>query len=306
MTGAPLPPGADAVIPLEDVEERGDYIVLTAPVKVGACVRPAGNDVHAGTVVLSPGQEIGARHIALLAALGIPAVTVVRRPVVAVLATGDELIKPGKLLPPGKIYNSNTPMLAAAITEAGGEPRCLETAGDDPDAIRLALSGAAGSNLILTSGGASVGDHDFVKDVVQHSGEVGFWRVRMRPGKPLIFGHVGGTPILGLPGNPTSAFVTFEQFVRPAIRTMLGMKALRPQIEVEVDDYLENRGGRRTYARVRLRWEAGRYHATLSGNQDSAMVVPLAAADGLLEIPEECSGLSPGDTAKVQILALPD
>jgi molybdopterin molybdotransferase len=195
-------------------------------------------------------------------------------------------------------------MLSAAISESGGEPRCIEAAQDDPKAIRAALSAAASADLIVTSGGASVGDFDFIKDVIQESGEVDFWRIRMRPGKPLLFGKFQGVAVLGLPGNPTSAFVTFEEFVRPAMRTMLGAAPSRPLVEAVLDDYVENRGGRRTYARVRLRQDAGRYHASLAGPQDSAMVLPLAAADGLLMIPEDLDGLSPGSTATVQVLRL--
>lgn len=304
MTGAPLPSGADAVVPFEQVEDRGESILVGVPVSAGSCVRPAGNDVASGQRVLAAGTVIGVAQIALLAALGSASVPVRRRPCVAVLSTGDELVAPGVPLSPGQIYNSNTPMLAAAILEAGALPRCIETARDDPGAIASAVASIEWADLLVTSGGASVGDFDHVKDVVGAAGELSFWRVRVRPGKPLLFGAISGIPVIGLPGNPTSAMVTFEEFVRPAIRTMLGTVPFRPEIEVILDDRIDNAGGRRTYARVRLEYRDGRFHATLSGPQDSAMVLPLANADGLLLVPEDCAEMLPGDAGRVQVWRL--
>jgi molybdopterin molybdotransferase len=305
MTGAPLPEGADSVVPFEDVEDTGDGILVTQRVQVGACVRPAGQDMRSGTPALSAGVELHSPQIALLAALGLGTVSCVRRPVVSILSTGDELVAPGGDLAPGQIYNSNTPMLAAAVLEAGGEPRPIPTAPDDPQAILAALEAGTRADLLITSGGASVGDFDHVKAVLGGSGEIGFWRVRVRPGKPLIFGRLRNVPVLGLPGNPTSAMVTFELFARPAIRAMLGLPASRPEIDAVVDDHVENRGDRRTYARVRLRHESGRFHASLAGGQDSAMLKTLADADGLMVVPEAVNELQPGDIARVLVWRLP-
>lgn len=305
MTGAPLPPGADAVIPFEEVEDRGDAIVVHHPVGASACVRPAGQDVHEGDLLLPAGVELRAPQIGLLAANGMASTAVRRRPSVAILSTGNELVQPGEPLRPGRIYNSNSPMLAAAVAEAGGETRTLPATGDDPEAIAAQIQSAHGADLLLTSGGASVGDYDHVKDVIGSAGSINFWRVRVRPGKPLIFGTYRGTPVIGLPGNPTSAMVTFEIFVRPAIRTMLGAPAFRPQIEAVIDEPIDNRGGRRTFARVTLRRDGETWHARLAGGQDSAMLLPLARADGLMAVPEWCEKLAPGERGIVQVWRLP-
>ncbi|HEX6509928.1 MAG TPA: gephyrin-like molybdotransferase Glp [Chloroflexota bacterium] len=306
MTGAPLPPGTDAVVPFEEVEDRGDSIIVGAPVSGGSCVRAAGQDVRSGFVVLTAGTELTSRHIGLLAALGCPMVSVVRRPAVAILSTGDELVSPGLPLNAGQIYNSNSPMLAAAVVEAGGTPRVLSVVRDDPRELTAAVDSAAGSDLLLTSGGASVGDFDYVKDVVGDSGELSFWRVRVRPGKPLLFGSIQSTRVIGLPGNPTSSMVTFEEFVRPAIRYMLGAPTTRATIRVVLDDRIDNRGGRRTYARALLRYDGERFHAQLSGPQDSAMLLPLAHADGLVVVPEDRDELAAGEEALMQIWRLAD
>lgn len=305
MTGAPLPPGADSVVPFEDVREAGDELLLSAPVTERACVRPAGQDVSEGQLALSAGTVVDAPQLALLASLGHASVRVVRRPLVALLSTGDELIDPGESLGPGQIYNSNTPMLLASLREAGASARRLDSARDDPGAIREAARQASGAQLLITTGGASVGDYDYVKDIVGEDGELAFWRVRVRPGKPLIFGSINEIPLIGLPGNPTSAMVTFEQFVRPAVRVMLGLSPLRPRVEAVLDEDVDNGGGRRTYARVKLRLDRDGFHASLSGAQDSAMLLPLAHADGLLEIPEDRAHLVTGDRAMVDVWRLP-
>jgi molybdopterin molybdotransferase len=305
MTGAPLPDGADSVVPFEDVEETGELIVIPAPVRAGACIRPAAQDVRRGQELLRAGTVMQHPQIALLAAVGMAEAPATRRPRVAILATGDELVPPGEPLRPGQIYNSNSPMLAAAVREAGGEPMVLQRVEDTAEALREALERVRDVDLILTSGGASVGDYDHVRAVVAGTGEVGFWRVRLRPGKPLLFGSIGGTPIVGLPGNPTSAAVTFELFVRPAIRTMVGASPWRPTVDVVLDDAFDNRGGRRTYFRVSLRFQDGAIHATAAGGQDSAMIATLSRADGLLLVREEDERLEVGERATALVWRLP-
>jgi molybdopterin molybdotransferase len=306
MTGAPLPPGADAVVPFEDIVDLGNEIRLSAAISRGASVRLAGQDVAMGIEVLPFGVELNSRRVALLAALGMGSVPVVRQPRIAILSTGDELASPGTALQPGQIYNSNTAMLVGAVMEAGALPVVLPTVRDDAKQITEVMASAADADLLLTTGGASVGDFDFMKDVVADRGELNFWRVRVRPGKPLLFGSIGSLRIIGLPGNPTSGMVTFEQFARPAIRRMLGAALFRPTIQVRLDERIDNRGGRRTYARARLRIDQGEFHASLSGPQDSAMLVPLALADGLVIVPEEREELSAGELALMQVWSLPD
>jgi len=306
MTGAPVPFGADAVIPFEEVKETDSGIEVNAPVRPGNCLRPAGNDMNPGDLVLKAGTVLHAPQLAVLAAVGSGIVNVVRRPVVAILATGDELVEPGAPLASGQIYNSNTPMLAAAVQEAGAVPHVLRVASDDPASIEETLRESADADLLVTAGGASVGDYDYMKDVLEEGGEVGFWRVRMRPGKPLLFGSYHGVPLVGLPGNPTSAMVTFEQFVRPTIRHMLGMHLYRPTARARATDTIENRGRRRSYVRVRLAFDGEGLTATPSGSQDSAMLLPLAQADGLLVVPEESEEVRAGEFATVQIWALPE
>jgi molybdopterin molybdotransferase len=305
MTGAPLPPGADAVIPFEDVDDDTTSISVFKPVPAWSCVRLRGQDLQQGTPLLAAGTAIGAPQLALLAASGSRSVKVTKQPVIAVFSTGNELMDPGEPLAPGQIYNSNTPMLAQAVREAGGEALTLHTVADDRAAIVHAFQSASGSDLIVTSGGASVGDFDYITDIVRQNGSLNFWKVRVRPGKPLVSGTINGTPVIGLPGNPTSAMVTFELFVRPAIRTMLGAPPLRTEIEAVLDERVDNRGGRRTYVRVRLSYADGHFRARLSGPQDSAMLLPLAHADGLLIAPEDQEELIPGDIVTVLVWRLP-
>lgn len=305
MTGAPLPSGADAVVPFENVDDLGSEIRLSAPVPEGSSVRPAGQDVTSGVRVLEPGMMLDSRRVALVAAIGKGVVHVVRRPVIAILSTGDELAAPGDPLRPGQIYNSNASMLMGAVSEAGALPVVLPNVRDNAEEIVDAIRGADAADLLLTTGGASVGDYDHMKAVIGRHGELNFWRVRVRPGKPLLFGSIGSLRVIGLPGNPTSGMVTFEQFARPAIRRMLGAALYRPNIQVRLDERIENGGGRRTYARAQLRYEAGEYYARLSGPQDSAMLMPLAMADGLVVVPEDRDEMRAGETATMEVWRFP-
>ncbi len=305
LTGAPVPAGADAVIQQELTQAGEDAVEVHAAVTPGTNVRSAGGDVRRGSLLVSRGAEIGPAEIALLAALGVDPVRVTRRPRVAILATGDELAAPGAPLRPGQIRDSNSPYLAAAVARAGAEAWPLGIARDNADDLRARLRDAATADLVLTSGGVSVGTYDLVKQVLAEQGTIDFWRVRMRPGKPLAFGPLGQTYLLGLPGNPVSTAVTFELFGRPAIRRMLGCAQIdRPLVEVTLAGEPIPRGDRRHYVRARLAVRDGQLVAAPTGPQGSHIITSLLGANALLVIHEGDGQVELG--ARVPALLLTD
>jgi molybdopterin molybdotransferase len=295
MTGAPVPPGADSVVPIEDVAESDGVVSVTESVSPGAFVRSAAHDTRAGDVVDLAGPLSPAR-LAVIASLGIRAVEVRQRPVVAILSTGDELVAPGDPLRPGQIHDANGPALAAAVTEAGGDPRLLERVGDDPEAIERTLEAAAASaDLIVTSGGVSVGRHDHVRSVLERRGALDFWRVAVQPGKPLAIGELDGTTIIGLPGNPVSALVTFELFARPFIRAILGLAGDgRVRVRATASERTTKDRGRRAFLRVVLSGTDDGYVARPAGGQQSSQLRPMADANALLVVPEADDAAEPG------------
>lgn len=316
MTGAPLPPGADAVVPVEATSEpwrdaaRGlpEEIEIYEAVTPGAYVRYPGEDVEAGTEVLTAGHLLRPQEIGVLASLGVPQVVVVRRPRVGILATGDELISVEEQLQPGKIRNSNSYAQTAQVLNLGAEPVVLGVAGDREDDVRERLQTGleAGVDLFVSSAGVSVGAYDVVKAVLEAEGNVGFWRVRMRPGKPLAFGAYQGVPYLGLPGNPVSAMVSFERFARPAILKMAGHRHLeRPSVEVVVQEDLHS-DGRETYARAIVTKDAGgNYVATLTGSQGSHIMTSLVQANALVVMPEGVTETSAGQKLNALMIDWP-
>jgi molybdopterin molybdotransferase len=283
FTGAPLPGGADAIVPQEDVEADADRVRLQGRVAPHAYVRPAGEDVRPGEVLLTPGRTIRAPEIGLLATLGHAQVSVIRRPRVAILSTGDELADLGAEPGPGQIPNTNTYSLMAQVLEAGGVPVNLGVAPDRLDAIEARLSSAARADVLLSSAGVSVGELDLVKDALTRLGaDLHLWRVSMRPGKPITFGSLGGRPVFGLPGNPVSAMVTFELFVRPALLKMGGHPSLqRPRLRARALDRIANPGARRGYLRATLVPTDSGYGARLTGDQGSGILSSMVRADGL-------------------------
>jgi molybdopterin molybdotransferase len=325
MTGAPLPDGADAVVPYEETSDfdRSKETRLLAPAEVikvrsaveaRAHVRPAGEDIHLGEIVMEPGRLIRPQEIGVLASLGRAAVLVHRRPRVAILATGDELLEVHEPLKPGKIRNSNEYTNAALVTRTGGIPIRLgiarDTVADLSTKLRSGLK--AGADLFLTSGGVSVGDYDVVKDVLGAEGQMQFWQVCMKPGKPLAFGLLGGgqegagVPLLGLPGNPVSAMVSFEQFARPAILKMMGHTILgKPTIKAILDDPVTN-SGRRAFIRVVVARREGQYHARTTGEQGSGVLTSMSKANGLAVIPEGVGFVAAGEEVAVQMLDWPE
>jgi molybdopterin molybdotransferase len=305
LTGAPLPDEADAVIQQELTEVRDGWVTLERAAAPGENVRAPGDDVRPGTLLVSAGTELGPAEIALLAALGVHPARVRRRPDVAILSTGDELAPLGETPRPGQIRESNSSYLIAAVLRAGGRPRHLGIARDRAEDLRARLEEARGADLILTSGGVSVGDYDLVKQILAEQGNIEFWRVRVRPGKPLAFGWLGQTPLLGLPGNPVSAAVTFELFGRPIIRRMLGAAHVeRPLVEVVLAGEDIPRGDRRHYVRARLESENGRLTAYPTGAQGSHIISSLRGATAFLVIHEGEGVVRAGE--HVQALLLND
>jgi molybdopterin molybdotransferase len=305
MTGAPIPPGADAVVRVEDTAAAGEWVEVCAEVPVDQYVRPAGEDVRRGEVVLRRGTIIRPQEVGMLATLGQSQVPVTRRPRVAILATGDEVVEIDAPLAPGKIRNANSFSNAAQVVKHGGTPVMLGIARDRVEELTEKISAglAQGVDLFLTSGGVSVGDFDLVKDVLAAEGEINFWRVRMKPGKPLAFGRIGGVPVLGLPGNPVSVMVSFEMFVRPAILKMLGVPRWeRPTVEATLMDGVKHKDSRRHYLRVRVEAHEGGYRAYLTGGQGSGILSSMVKANGLAIIPEDWTHAEAG--ARVSVILL--
>ena len=310
MTGAPVPAGADAVIQVELTRFDGPestWVEVLQEVVPGNNIRPAGEDIQRGQTVLRRGAEIGAWEIGVLATLGWATVPVVRRPRVAILGTGDEVIDIGEALQPGKIRNSNSYLLEANVRQAGAEAYRLGVAHDTVESLREKFSEAMTYDLILTSGGVSVGDFDLVKKIMQEQGTMNFWRINMRPGKPVAFGYIGGAPLLGLPGNPVSTAVTFALFGRPVIRKMLGHTRLsKPQVNVIVEDGISDRAMRRHYVRAHVRWQDGHFVARTTGNQGSHVMTSLLNANAFVIVPEGGVEVHPGDTATAMMLDWPE
>lgn len=297
MTGAPLPDGADAVIRVEDTDEAygaaerplPDVVNVTQAVKAGNSIRHAGEDLKSGETIMQPGHRIRPQEIGVLASLGASTVEVIRRPRVAILATGDELIPVEEPLRPGKIRNSNGYTQAAQITALGAEPIILGVARDTEEDVRAKLQQGLdqGVDLFISSAGVSVGVYDVVTAVLQQRGDVNFWKVRMRPGKPLAFGTYNDIPYLGLPGNPVSAMVSFERFARPAILKLAGHTKLeRPTVPVIIAEDFDS-DGRETYVRaIVTRHPDGRYAARMTGDQGSHIMTSLVKANALVVMPE--------------------
>jgi molybdopterin molybdotransferase len=321
MTGAPLPPGADTVVRFEETSEGAqgraatkdrETVEILKAINRGDNVRAAGEDIRAGEVVLPKGTLVRAAEIGVLASLGQKEVRVHRCPRVAILATGDELVAMDEPITPGKIRNSNEYSNAAAVIKAGGIPIRLGIARDNIDDLTAKIRAGldADADLFLTSAGVSVGDYDIVKDVLNAEGEMRFWQVRMKPGKPLAFGILRGkknVPLLGLPGNPVSAMIAFEIFARPAILTMLGKtKLTRPSVRATLLEDVENRSRRRSFVRVVVEKREGGYAARTTGEQGSGILTSVARANGLLVVSEDVTLIRKGESVDIQMLDFPE
>ena len=307
MTGAPIPPGADAVVMVERTqsENLGATVVIEVAATPGQHVREAGEDLRAGDPVFEPGTVLSPGHVGVLASVGRDAVEVVPRARVGVLSTGDELVAGGGPLRPGQIRDSNRPTLLALVAYAGCEAVDLGLVGDDEEALVAAVEGGAATcDALVTSGGVSVGDFDYVKAVLDRLGEMIWWQVAIRPAKPLAFGMIGSVPVFGLPGNPVSSMVSFELFARPALRKMMGHAVLdRPRVTAVADEDLRRHpDGKLHLVRVvATRGEDERWHVRSSGGQASHLLHAMARANALALLPDG-DGVGVGERVETMLL----
>lgn len=303
MTGAPLPEGADAVVPVEETSEAAfEEVMIRGDVSIGQHIRFRGEDVPAGEQVIAAGTIIRSPEVSMLASLGRALVTAYRRPVVAILSTGDELIELGRTPAAGEIINSNTVALAAAVQEAGAIPRIIGIARDNLESHREKLGEGLQADLLVTSAGVSAGDRDLVRIVLDELGvRQVFWKVGIKPGKPIAFGMKGATPVFSLPGNPVSSLITFEEFVRPAILRMMGLQQVtRPTFKAVLRDNVKNRENDRTvFMRIRLEREGERLYATTSGKQQTGLLKTMVNAAAIAVIPPGRGFLAAGEEVDV-------
>lgn len=307
MTGAPIPQGADSVVMIEDTDgARSGSVVVRAAARVGQHIRPAGDDVKKGTTVLARGTRLGPVQVGLASALGYGRLAVARRPRVVILSTGDEVVAPGRPLAPGQIWSSNNASLVGLAREAGVEVVDGGIVPDTFEATVKALRDAVGLGVdaVITTGGVSVGEFDFVKDAIAGlGGRVEFWKVKMKPGKPLAYGRVGKVPLFGLPGNPVSCIVNFHQFVRPWLLACMGAsRSFLPVLEATAGEDLHERPGRFSLMRVKLAWKGGKLVATSAGNPSSGAMLSMSRAHGYALFADTSEGARAGESVRVQLI----
>ena len=304
MTGAPIPPGADAVLMQEDTQKDGDSILCLDRADVEENIRRAGEDIKIGESVLKKGTTLSPAHIGMLAVIGRSQIAVGQRPTVSILSTGDEILELDETPQGPQIFNSNGHMLAAQIKSAGGIPIYLGIAKDTEKDLMEKFEWALKADIVVSSGGVSVGDYDLVKSTLQKMGqEMLFWKVAMKPGKPLAFGRIGKTPIFGLPGNPVSSFVSFEQFVRPSLRKVLGCSDLSHKtVQAKLTRTINKKPGRLHFLSSIVSWTDGEYTVTPAGEQGSGILKSAANANGLLIFPLEAEEIKQGQEVAVQLL----
>ncbi len=304
MTGAPIPKGADAVLMQEDTDQNGNGILAKDKTEVGENIRLAGEDVKEGDLVIQKGAAITPSHIGMMAVVGRSNIYVSQRPTVAILSTGDEIVELDGNPTGPCIYNSNGYMLAAQIRSAGGIPCYLGVAKDDEKDLMEKFDWALKCDIVVSSGGVSVGDYDLVKATLEKMGnEMAFWKVAMKPGKPLAFGKIGEIPIFGLPGNPVSSFVSFEQFARPAIKKMMGAKDILPRtVQAKLTRTIHKKTGRLHFMSAVVSWDSGEYTVSPAEEQGSGVLKSTVNANGLLVFPLEKDELKGGELVTVQLL----
>ncbi|CAG0966514.1 molybdopterin molybdotransferase [Geobacteraceae bacterium] len=304
MTGAPVPPGCDAVVPIEETDDNGDSVTLKEPVKPRQHIRFRGEDVATGALIIPAGTLIRPPEISMLASFGKAIVPVYRKARVAILSTGDELIELGEPPVPGKIVNSNTLSLAAAVRECGAEPVSLGIARDDRDSHREKMIEGLKADAFITSAGVSAGDRDLVRDVLAELGvEQVFWRVDIKPGGPTAFAMFGEKPVFSLPGNPVSTMITFEEFARPAILKMMGhRRVLKPFVKAFLKEDAKKKPGKVNFLRVRIEVENGRYTASTSGDQNTGILRTMIRANGLAVLPRDATFVAAGTEVDVHLV----
>lgn len=306
MTGAQIPHGADSVVMVENTSkfEAEDFVEVFKETMPQENIRRAGEDIKKGEKALAKGTLLKASHIGLLASLGRAKVKVARRPKVAVLATGDELVDVDKKLSPGKIRSSNSYTLYTQVLECGAIPKNLGIAKDNPKDLEKKIKQGLDCDLIVTSGGVSVGDYDLVKDILAKMGtQIKFWKVAMKPGKPLAFGMIRNKPVFGLPGNPVSSMVSFETFVKPAILKMSGQNtSIRKEVEAVLEEDIEKKNGLKYFLRARTMWKDGAYLTHTTGPQSSGILKSMALANSLIVLPENQQRLKKGKKVNVWFL----
>lgn len=303
MTGAPMPPGADAIVRVEDTAHDDEQVRVFVASRAGRDVRLAGEDVQAGDTVLPRGTHVRPSEVGMLAMLGRRRVRVIRTPRVAVLSTGDELVDVDEPITPGKIRNVNLYSLCAQVAWCGGEPISLGVARDTIEDLEAKIRQGMTADLLVTSAGVSVGDYDVVKTVLDRLGQIDFWRVNMKPARPIAFGRIGDVPMFGLPGNPASSMVAFEEFVRPAILKMQGRRALaKVTLRASCEVSLDNRGGRRSFVRGYLHHRDGRASVRLAGPEGAGIMTAMVRANCFIVIPEHVDHVAPGEEVTVELL----
>ncbi len=305
MTGAPVPKGADTVVKVEETEPSEDAVKIFKEVERGGNIRPQGEDVKKGDCIIAKGTQIRPAEAGMLAILAKSFVLVYQRPRVAILSTGDELADLDERFDEDKIINSNSYGIAAAVQEAGGIPILLGIAKDQPAALKEKIAHGLNADILVLSGGVSMGDYDFTKAVFKDLGaEMNFWKLAIRPGQPLAFGKIQGKLAFGLPGNPVSSMVTFEQLVRPAMLKMGGHRSYgRPVVQAVFQEKFSKRNDRRHFLRGILRRENNVLTVRTTGDQGSGILTSMVKANGLIDVPEEVERLNPGDTVDVQVLS---
>lgn len=308
LTGAPTPGGCDTIVPVEETQEQDGYVLIKGRVKPGEHIRCRGEDVRQGELVIAAGSILRPAEINMLASFGLREVAVFRRPRVAILSTGDELVEPGEPLGPGQIVNSNAYALAAAVKEIGGEPLLLGIARDNRQSLAEKLLCGLREDVLITTAGVSMGDRDLVCEMLQETGvERLFWKIDIKPGRPTAFGLKDGKPVFSLPGNPVSTMITFEEFVRPALLKMMGHhRVIKPFVKATLQETATKKAGRVHFLRVRVVDNGGRLIASSSGDQNTGILRTMLRANGIAVLPADREQIEAGEEVEVHLIAAVD